>query len=93
MTGPAGAADGPAFDELAAVLAFELDRPLAGLGPDAGLVEVFPDELDRYRLHLVLDRWVPGFELPAQLDPADARLADVHHYLLGALAHRERPRR
>ena len=88
---PPSTIDRPEFDDLAVALSIELDRPVRELQPEVALSVAFPEALDRYRLHLVLDRWLPGFELPAQLDPADARLADVHHYLQCALAHREEP--
>jgi len=80
-------ADEPGFDEVAAAVASELGRPVVDLTPDAHLAgAVCRHVLDLYRLHLVLDRWLPGFALPEQLDLDHATLGDAHHYLVTRLA-------
>ena len=79
---------GPAFDELADAVAAALDVPVASLTPDAPLAGVVcGDSLELYRLYLVLDEWLPGFELPEQLALQTATLGDAHHYLVTRLAH------
>ena len=75
----------PDFDEVARAVADRLGRPLADLTPDALLATVVcRDATDRYQMHLVLDSWVPGFELPEQLERAT--LGDAHYYLVARLA-------
>ena len=37
--------------------------------------------LDLFRLDLLMDRHLPGFHLPDQLDLSDTRLTDVYYYL------------
>jgi len=75
----------PDFDEVARAVADRLGRSLADLTPDALLAAaVCRDATDLYQLHLVLDGWVPGFELPDQLERAT--LGDAHYYLVARLA-------
>lgn len=70
-------------DLLRAVETHVTGHPVSG---EQRLVEdlAFGSE-EMHQLYAVLDRILPGYELPEQLDLADARLRDVHHYLSTAL--------
>jgi hypothetical protein len=75
----------PDFDEVAVAVATRLSCNPDLLTPDTLLTPaICRDAFDLYQLHLVLDRWVPGFELPEQLERAT--LGDAHHYLVARLA-------
>lgn len=79
MTTPAAV---PELDELVEVVAAAVGRDPSELGPEVKVTAVCADSLDLYCLYVALDTWVPGFQLPRQLDLDVASLADVHHYLL-----------
>jgi hypothetical protein len=83
---PPGAA--PSFAALAAEAARALGRGVDELAPEVRLGAVCRDSLDLYCLHVVADGYLPGFELPHQLDVGVATLGDLHHYLVVAIAHR-----
>jgi hypothetical protein len=79
----------PTFAELAADLTEVLALSDDSVVPEAALCgEVCADSLDLYCLYVVLDRWCPGFELPAQLELETVSMADVHHFLAQRIGQR-----